>query len=1517
MMRRWRWSLVLGCLLFSSGACSSKGGSLDTEVVGLARQRSTVAAAPFAHGISQLGQSSPFITLYSPGQSSKVLDSFEFQSPIALGDVNKDGLDELVYGHSGGGITVYNQFGHFIPFPSLAGSFVSDNDRIATGDVNGDGYAEIIHGHQGSGSNSGSLTIYARPGTVLGDFFQTGSSSPSMGFFLNGGDVVSCDLDNDGFDEVITAGDWKIYSHPSRPHINEDTLFGVPSPIFVPGESRIVCADFNGDHFDDIALVQPNPPNDGGSSDPGYFTFYSVPGATPVVFDNNFAPPFQHSDGIAAGDVTGDGIAEFAIGHIHLNASSSLPNAFYGPLSMYDIGGNLINNYFSGVPPVFSFGDGVAVGRTPTNLDLDSDGDGLLDSWETNGIDWDGDGCVDLDLPALGASPLHKDIFVEIDAMDCTVAGGDCVAGDTHGHMPTAATLAPVVTAFAAAPVSNPDGTTGINLVLQFGETIPHQNACDFANGCFDAKKNLFFGTPGERSGAACGSPASSVLAAKSAAFHYNIFAHNQSGGSGSSGIAEGSSNDLIVTLFNFRAGLPNGNPGDQAGTFMHELGHNLGLGHGGADAINRKPNYLSVMNYDYQLGLLPGNTLDYSRVALPSLFELGGTTNGLSEPLGIQDPTTSFQSWYRCPNGRWTTDNSFGALDWSCNDFNGDGKVKNDTNIVSDVNNDRICVQSGKNNTLQSAPGGDDVRLGGLILPGPNGKLESAVKSLGRRGDDVISGNAIFAGANGVLETAPVFDDFPVNRLDPGANGTVDGVRLGDDVAVSVITAGVNGTLQTTPAVGSDDISSLNQIMAGPNGTLETAPLAGSDDQLLVLQIQPGPNFVLDSLPALDDVRTPTLIAPGPDGVLDSNLVSGGLLGDDLVVGGNVDPGLQLGDNVMQTVPSGDDLLQFQLISDGPNRTCETTIAAGSDDTGPFDTARSPGSEQVSQLTGYNDWTSLFYQFRGSSDFANGVHLTVPDLPELTADQAEKDRLAAVVADVTVTIESIGAGSTTKYRVTMLNHGPAAAASPTVNVLLPTGLSFASCSAVSVGSCTLGGTLGVFTLETLGLGASAQAEFTVQPACGFTGPIVTVARVTTSSRDPNLNDNEASVSSTNPSSAPVFTRVPPTVNTSQCHNVSLGTAYATDSCGGTVTITNNAPATYPLGRTVVTWTATNALGASTTATQVVNTSFGDDATCCPAGLHIIQGTSNNDVLNGTTGADCILGKGGQDRINGGGGDDVISGGEGDDIIDGSSGNDRIYGGNGQDTLTGSDGNDLLEGNGGDDQLHGNAGDDVLRGGQGQDKLYGDEANDSLYGEDGSDTLDGGNGNDWLEGGASSADICTGGTGTNQFVSCENRPDAPGAVDKCADGTLDGSETATDCGGGCPGCGTGLPCGASSDCLSLVCSAGACLAPPSPIVASLNITSDWGGGYCATVVASNVGTIASTTWAVRLDVKQAIIYQTTNGSFGASTGTFQVTPVAAQQVIPPGASNSKVSFCANRPTGNTSVPELLSSAGSF
>jgi hypothetical protein len=50
---------------------------------------------------------------------------------------------------------------------------------------------------------------------------------------------------------------------------------------------------------------------------------------------------------------------------------------------------------------------------------------------------------------------------------------------------------------------------------------------------------------------------------------------------------------------------------------------------------------------------------------------------------------------------------------------------------------------------------------------------------------------------------------------------------------------------------------------------------------------------------------------------------------------------------------------------------------------------------------------------------------------------------------------------------------------------------------------------------------------------------------------------------------------------------IALGTATAGDNCAG-LSITNNAPATYPQGTTVVTWTATDAAGNTATATQLV-----------------------------------------------------------------------------------------------------------------------------------------------------------------------------------------------------------------------------------------------------------------------------------------------------------------------------------------
>jgi len=70
-----------------------------------------------------------------------------------------------------------------------------------------------------------------------------------------------------------------------------------------------------------------------------------------------------------------------------------------------------------------------------------------------------------------------------------------------------------------------------------------------------------------------------------------------------------------------------------QAGTFMHELGHSLGLWHGGlyydtpgsytpTFEPNCKPNYQSVMNYQFQVDLLDNGALDYSEQNLSALNE-------------------------------------------------------------------------------------------------------------------------------------------------------------------------------------------------------------------------------------------------------------------------------------------------------------------------------------------------------------------------------------------------------------------------------------------------------------------------------------------------------------------------------------------------------------------------------------------------------------------------------------------------------------------------------------------------------------------------------------------------------------------------------------------------------------------------------------------------------------------------------------------------------------------------------
>jgi hypothetical protein len=237
-----------------------------------------------------------------------------------------------------------------------------------------------------------------------------------------------------------------------------------------------------------------------------------------------------------------------------------------------------------------------------------------------------------------------KDIYVEID-----------YSGSSY--KPSSYALANVKTAFSTSPVGN------IRLHLQVGEDISQNSHIPSGNydytqvlvwgngtcssGClsFDTLKFWNFGTPTEQTTSWTGGW-SNKLQAKKQVYHYGLFVPYQAQDHESTGNAEITGNDFIVSLGSFNGGSVD----QQQGTLMHELGHNLGLNHGGPDAltsvnptINCKPNYLSVMSYPRQYtNAFANNTLSYSDDPMsPSSLDL---TN-LGESAGLKLTTSKYSN--------------------------------------------------------------------------------------------------------------------------------------------------------------------------------------------------------------------------------------------------------------------------------------------------------------------------------------------------------------------------------------------------------------------------------------------------------------------------------------------------------------------------------------------------------------------------------------------------------------------------------------------------------------------------------------------------------------------------------------------------------------------------------------------------------------------------------------------------------------------------------------------------------
>jgi hypothetical protein len=379
---------------------------------------------------------------------------------------------------------------------------------------------------------------------------------------------------------------------------------------------------------------------------------------------------------------------------------------------------------------------------------------------------------------------------------------------------------------------------------------------------------------------------------------------------SSSSGVADLPGGNVMITLGLWDNFL--GSPFVQASTTLHELGHNLGLWHGGGPAVwgnpttatafqpNCKPNYLSVMSYLFQVhGLLDDQGhphVDFSRDVYGDVDETFLSDGSLATPLAYRTAwfaplapgtlgytlgtpaATTFCSGAAFPDplpagwvpmGRIEGPSVSASVDW-----NTDGVLT--SGYAQDVNFDGVL------NGAVPAPGTPPLHgfddWANIRLDQVGGGRNAGGFSLGV--DDFVSGVDDFASgiddfASGVDDFASGVDDF-ASGVDDFASGIDDFVSGVDDFA-----SGAELDLDTANALGRTPPNALTACVIGvdcPGAATPlhrvrlswTAPNVGQVAQYRVYRVRGGA-VTAASTPVLAGTTTATTFVDSeelPDGV-------------------------------------------------------------------------------------------------------------------------------------------------------------------------------------------------------------------------------------------------------------------------------------------------------------------------------------------------------------------------------------------------------------------------------------------------------------------------------------------------------------------------------------------------------------------------------------------------------------------------------------------------------------------------
>jgi hypothetical protein len=207
----------------------------------------------------------------------------------------------------------------------------------------------------------------------------------------------------------------------------------------------------------------------------------------------------------------------------------------------------------------------------------DTDGDGLDDGEEFYGVETASES---LQFPAWGAEPWRKDVFVEADWVENP-------AGDLDEFRLTDGAALDMQSRYLDDPTNsagNPIGTKGFTLHIDSGRPL--------TSPPLPANPTLYgnWGGANRITQAMAADNCAGMSPSRWGYFRHAVM-HNGGGGNGGGQCYNANHNN----------GWHN----------SHELGHTLGLSHGGTDAsvqANCKPNYRSIMNYVYSTSFSRGS---------------------------------------------------------------------------------------------------------------------------------------------------------------------------------------------------------------------------------------------------------------------------------------------------------------------------------------------------------------------------------------------------------------------------------------------------------------------------------------------------------------------------------------------------------------------------------------------------------------------------------------------------------------------------------------------------------------------------------------------------------------------------------------------------------------------------------------------------------------------------------------------------------------------------------------------